>query len=197
MEKSESKLKTLQSPQKGKKRVPIVIVKYKGELYYLKPYHHDDLNDAIDSGLNGDLVQFLLLDYDKNYPTDALEIMWTFGLRQGLIVESSPKRWWFLSFTPMPKKRIFEILWNSKLIDRSHAASFLRFRRSSIRITVKAASIGYPKIRKVLWQKGGDLQFYDYDAERHYREIVEEAQAECLKGKDNKLEKEVKEWLNI
>jgi len=41
------------------------------------------------------------------------------------------------------------------------------------------------------------LQFYDYDAERHYREIVEEAQAECLKGKDNKLEKEVKEWLNI
>jgi hypothetical protein len=175
----------------------VLLVKRNGKLYSLREYSHEDLATAIDSGKAGDPVQFPFLDYDENCPTDdALEIMWTFGLRRGLIVESSPHHWWFLSFTPMPIKDIFGILWHSKLIDRSHAASFLRFKRSAIRITVKAASVGYPKIRKVLRQQGGELQFYDYEAERHYREIVEETQAECLKGEDDKLEKEVKEWLN-
>jgi hypothetical protein len=143
-----------------------------GKIYHLTEYEKDECLFAIDSGRQGDFVQFVFLDYDENYPENAMEIMYKEGFRRGLIIESSPDHWWFITFSPTKIEKIFRIMWDNKLIDRGHAGCFLRFRQSSIRVSEKENSKGYPKIRRVLKNRDGDM-FYDYNKEEDLEETFE------------------------
>jgi hypothetical protein len=154
------------------KEMRTFVTEKNGKVYHLTEWEKDECLYAIDSGEQGHMIQFVFLDYDENYPTNATEILDKNGFPRGVILETSPNRFALMIFCPTKVSKIFRIMWNNSKIDRGHAGCFLRFRQSSIRVSEKANSKGYPRIREVLENEDGDM-FYDYNKERDLEETLE------------------------
>jgi hypothetical protein len=146
-----------------------------GKAYHITEYSLSEMLYAVDSGNEFDEIQYLLMDYDENYPTNGSKITRQYGFRRSLVIETSPDRWFLASFSPTPVKTIFDIMWHNKLMDRRHAACFLRRGYSALRVSEKANSQGYPKIREALKNYDG-RNFYDYTAEDNLRAVFERMQ---------------------
>jgi hypothetical protein len=148
----------------------------KGKVYNITEHSLEEMLYAIDSADHPfDDVQYLLMDYDEQYPTNGSRITRQYGFRRSLVIETSPDRWFFASFSPTPVKTIFEIMFNNKLMDRSHAASFMRLGFCSLRVSEKANSQGYPKIRSAIENHDG-WNFYDYTLEDNLRDVLKRMQ---------------------
>jgi hypothetical protein len=143
---------------------------------HLVTYEDWDMYTAMCSGIAFKEPQFLFLDYDKNKePKEWSWIVKEYDLRRALVVESSPDKYWFISFTPLPIGDIAEIMFHSKT-DRSHNQNLLKEGFVGIRLSKKKKFVGYPKVLKHIVNKNGK-NFYNWDNERMFRAM--------LKGKVN------------
>jgi len=133
---------------------------------------YDDRKDeylAIGSGIPFEQPHYLFLDYDeKHVMKEWQHIVDEYELRRALIIESSPERYWFISFSPMHIADICEIMYFSEA-DKKHCASMMRDGAVYIRVDSKVR--GYPKIFHELINRNG-TNFYDYDKEKVFRELI-------------------------
>jgi hypothetical protein len=131
----------------------------------------DDVLAAIGSGIPWKEPQFPFLDYDENYQKAEWEyIVKTYSMRRALIVESSPERYWFASFSPKPIADIAEMMFHSSA-DKLHCASLLKNGAVYIRLTSKQEQTGYPKIVDAIKNPKG-TNFYNLNFEKVFRKIL-------------------------
>jgi hypothetical protein len=131
--------------------------------------HWNDVKDmypAICSGIPFSPIQYLLLDYDLNYaPREWQHIVHEYRLRRAMVVQSSPRRHWLVSFSFMDDFNLLEIMWHCSA-DREHCAYMMRDGFVGIRLKIKVA--GYPKLLYEIINDKGTVG-YDYNKEREFR----------------------------
>lgn len=161
-------------------------------------YDSDDAQVAMTSGKPYDDKQYLFLDYDEAYePEEWQWITEAFSRKRAIIVESSPKRYWYLCFSPFPIEDILEIMWHSNC-DKTHASHLFRDGFVGIRLSKKSVE-GYPRVIKIIENKAGK-NFYDFDREKAYRDLIATGvnfnKVELFKGlvNDAKRREEVDEY---
>jgi hypothetical protein len=143
---------------------------------HILEWRKKDWLDALDSGLPYTEPQYLFMDYDKHNPLEeAEEIVNKYKLRRGLIVESSPSRYHFLSFSPLLISTIAEIMFYSSC-DKRHAQQLLRRGCVGIRVVPKSDCKAIPKIIHVINNQDGE-NFYNLGYETIYRSMLEEAKS--------------------
>jgi len=138
------------------------------KLYFAEYDDRKDVCPAMCSGIAFEQPQYLFLDYDTEKPMkEGWHIVEEYELHRGLVVESSPNRYWFISFSPMNIADICEIMFFSSA-DKKHCAHMMWDGFVAIRLKEKVE--GYPRIHyEMINQKG--TNFYDYDRERAFREF--------------------------
>jgi hypothetical protein len=160
---------------------------------HLVAYDDHDMHTAMCSGLPFKEPQYVFLDYDDNYEPEEWEwITKEYSYKRSLAVESSPKKYWFLTFSPTYVGQIAEIMFHSHC-DKNHAQYLLkdgfvgirlsskkrvphRFRRNPIahrfrRNPMTEAREGYPRIIKEIVNMKG-TNFYNWDMERVFKDIL-------------------------
>jgi hypothetical protein len=139
----------------------------------------DDTHWAMLSGFPYKEPHFLFLDYDKNYEPKEWEwITKDYSLRRSLAIESSPEKYWFLSFSPLCIGEICEIMFNSKA-DKKHCAQLLRVGLVALRLSKKVED--YPRVKHTYVNREG-TNYYDYDQERLFMKGIEEGLDIDVKG---------------
>jgi len=137
---------------------------------HLVAYDDHDMHTAMCSGLPFKEPQYPFLDYDKNYEPEEWEwITKEYEFRRALVVESSPKKYWYLSFSPSPIGIIAEIMFHSHC-DKNHAQYLLKDGFVGIRLSSKKRE-GYPRIIKEIVNMEGK-NFYNWDMERVFKDIL-------------------------
>lgn len=141
-------------------------------------YDRDDIYASISSGKPYADVQYLFMDFDDVYPLEEGEfIVEEYELKRAIIVESSPKKYQLLSFSPMPVGRILEIMFHSSC-DKGHATQMMKKGYVDIRISAKKSHgrIGrYPRFKKAIKNMEG-TNFYNFDAERIYKIMIKNSE---------------------
>ena len=137
---------------------------------HLVAYDDHDMHTAMCSGLPFKEPQYLFLDYDDKYEEREWEWMTKeYELRRALVVESSPEKHWYLSFSPLPIGIIAEIMFHSRC-DKNHAQYLLKDGFVGIRLSSKKRE-GYPRIIKEIVNMKGK-NFYNWDMERVFKDIL-------------------------
>jgi hypothetical protein len=138
---------------------------------HLVSYNDSDMHTAMCSGIPFKEPQYLFMDYDAEYMPQEWEwITNEYELRRALVIESSPQKFWYLSFSPLPVGIISEIMFNSQC-DKNHAQYLLKEGCVAIRLSSKKVE-GYPRIVKEIVNMKG-TNFYNWDMERTFRHILE------------------------
>ena len=131
----------------------------------------NDIKDklpAICSGLPFSPIQYLLLDYDENYcPNEWQRWVDNYGLRRSLVIESSPKRYWNISFSFMRYLDVLKIMWKCSA-DRDFCSYMML--DGYVGIRVKEKVVGYPKLLyEIVNDKTSRTVRYNYDLEDEVR----------------------------
>lgn len=149
-------------------KIPIINTDF---FIHIVAYRDRDMHTALCSGLPFKEPQYLIMDYDERYkPNEWQWITWEYDYKRALIVESSPKKYWYLTFSPSPIGIIAEIMFNSQC-DKNHAQYLLKKGYVAIRLSSKKK--GYPRIIKEITNFAG-TNFYNWDMERLFRQAIEE-----------------------
>ena len=116
---------------------------------------------------------YVFLDYDKKdlslIDSEFGDIVTKMGWRRGIIMESSPGKYWALAFSPTPIEKVLEVHKGSSE-DENHKRHVLFKGYSVIRVDSKSnvldkdGAVFKPRIVKVIENKGGD-QFYNWQLE--------------------------------
>jgi len=151
---------------------------------HIVEYKDHDMHTAMCSGLPFQEPQYVFMDFDGQYEPEEWEwITKEYGFRRALVVESSPKKYWYLSFSPSPIGIIAEIMFNSHC-DKNHAQYLLKDGFVGIRLSSKKrvprrfrrnpmieARESYPRIIKEIVNMEG-TNFYNWDMERVFKDIL-------------------------
>lgn len=117
----------------------------------------------------------IFLDYDDKefslVESDMQRIVKENSLRRGVVVESSPGKWWGLSFSPTPYEKMVGICKGSAE-DRNHALATEKKGYSTIRHSMKRKSGWLPRIVKVIENSEG-TNFYGYIQEQMFMKRFE------------------------
>jgi hypothetical protein len=145
---------------------------------------------ALNSGKPYQDVQYLLMDYDEFNPIqEAQGILEEYGLRRGLVIESTLRRYQFASFSPLPVSVIADIYFHSHC-DKRHASQLLS--RGCVGIRVSRKDGVKPRVIKALKNYKG-TNFYNYNAEKAYRKTIDQARDEQLGKSDEYMELDMNE----
>jgi hypothetical protein len=158
--------------------------------FHIAVYDEGDTYAGMASGLPWKEPQFLFLDYDENYEPKEWEwIVNNYDLKRAIIIESSRKKYWSLSFTPLWFGIICEIMMHSKA-DKRRCQHLFRDGFVGIRLSKKKVSYArypnpkecfrvdeYPRVIKEIINRketfSKDLNVYDFDREKFFIEIIE------------------------
>lgn len=137
---------------------------------HIVEYRDRDMQTAICSGLPFKEPQYPFLDYDDKYVPEEWEwITRAYEYRRSLVIETSPEKYSYLSFSPSPIGIIAEIMFNSQC-DKNHAQYLLKEGYVAIRVSRKKRK-GYPKIIKEIVNMKG-TNFYDFNKEKLFRYAI-------------------------
>jgi hypothetical protein len=141
---------------------------------YFAIYDKNDTYAYLTSGIPHEEPQFLYLDYDEFYEPEEWErIVKENSLRRALAIESSPLRFWLVSFSPLPIGKICEIMFNSTA-DKKHCAHLFTEGFVSLRLS-KKSKFGneYPRLKHTYNNPEG-TNFYDFDREKAFLKAIKE-----------------------
>jgi hypothetical protein len=134
----------------------------------VETFGRKDMMPGIHSGPPFRPPQYLFLDYDNKdlslVENDMQRIVTGNGLRRGIVVESSPGKYWGLSFSYLQPHDMADIHSKSQE-DLNHTKHVLAKGYSVLRMGVKDGFV--PHIVKQIINVGGD-KFYNYDFERWF-----------------------------